>query len=188
MKTYKYRTTSNDNWEVYSQTEEDGVTEEWVATVSTETVAKALVAALQCEVGGKTTPAETILYMEVRAPDYCDTPGFAKVTVDQEFIKDVAALHFYGEAGSLSEARAYTSSVEWIGGEELRLRGDELVVAGGSFWFTAHPKHADYSVETIEMGLQTLMDLLQVTDVIYWSYGDEESLKALVAEEESAAA
>ena len=45
MKKYFYRP-DNDNWEVFSIDESDDDLEDWVATVSTETVAVLLVKAL----------------------------------------------------------------------------------------------------------------------------------------------
>lgn len=97
--------------------------------------------------------------------EYGDAPRFAKVIIDDEFVREVRFLAELIDTHSLSEVRRFASPEAWGPGEvaeELRLQGGELIVTkGGSFWFTDFPKHASYSVETRSQSIDDIIKSIE---------------------------
>lgn len=90
-----------------------------------------------------------LVYLEAYAcDDNGDGPRCARLSVDAAFLARISYLAALVEAHRLASVNTYDSPEAWEGEAELRLRNDALVVSGGDFWFEAHPKHANYHVET----------------------------------------
>ena len=84
------------------------------------------------------------------AAEDSDAPSYGSFRADEAFRQNLLRLKDLCEVHGLSEIRV-RSGCDWGPGDiedELRLQGDELVVAGDMFWFVTQPKHADYHVET----------------------------------------
>ncbi len=82
--------------------------------------------------------------------DYGDGPSFLAIEICESFTKQLLELQALCVSHKLSEVRAYADPAFWGPGDienELRLHLGELVVDQHNFWFTARPKHQDYSVE-----------------------------------------
>ena len=88
-------------------------------------------------------------------------PAWAEVTVDPVFVERLSRLNRICEENSLESVTVSACPDKWDQDDELAIRGDSLRVWGNAFWFEAHPKHADYRVET--RGI-SICDLLQVVE------------------------
>jgi len=97
------------------------------------------------------------IYLEAYAcDDYGDGPTFAELEATPEFCARLQHLAALGGEHRLTELRVSDGPDAWGPGDveqEMRFTMPELVVAGDSFWFTDHPKHAQYSVETRAIGI-----------------------------------
>lgn len=117
--------------------------------------------------------------------DYGDGPCFAKVIVNDFLVEKIKTLASIIEEHGLSEVRVYMSPEDWGPSkvvDELRLQGGELVVIpGGDFWFTDKPKHADYSVETRAVSLDTVLKGIEAGEYIFGRNVDD--LRELLEEE-----
>lgn len=95
---------------------------------------------------------EHTVYFEAYAcDDYGDGPGYAVLTVSQQFCDKLKHLQKMAGEFGLSELRTYASPDAYGPGdieENLRLTCGELVVTPTMFWFTDHPKHIGYNIET----------------------------------------
>lgn len=100
------------------------------------------------------------LYLEAyaAADDADAAPSLAQVTVDQAFLDRLRELQALCELHGLSEVRQRSNPNWGPRGieDDLSLRSHELVVAGGSFWYVANAKHADFYVETRLMDIADL--------------------------------
>jgi len=102
------------------------------------------------------------VYLEAYAcDDYGDGPTFAELDVTPEFCARLQRLAALGSEHQLTELRVSDSPDAWGPGDvaqDMHFTMPELVVAGDSFWFTDHPKHAKYSVETRGIGITGFCD------------------------------
>ncbi len=101
-----------------------------------------------------------LVYIEAHATtDEGDSPSFASLRVGDAFRGKLLEMKDLLKAYGLSEVRI-RAGADWGPGDiedELRLEGHELVVAGNTFWFTAYPKHGNYSVETKSQEIDTFV-------------------------------
>lgn len=99
------------------------------------------------------------VYLEAHAVNEIgEAPEYAKWEMTAKDVTRIRSLRKLCEFHELSECRVWRV-IDWDKDEELRLRDYELVVTPQFFWFTAHPKHADYDVETYFMDFDQLDDL-----------------------------
>ena len=102
------------------------------------------------------------VYLEAYAcDDYGDGPTFAELDVTPEFCARLQRLAALGTEHQLTELRVSDGPDTWGPGDvaqDMYFTMPELVVAGDSFWFTDHPKHAKYSVETRAIGITGFCD------------------------------
>ena len=91
--------------------------------------------------------------------EFGDGPAYAELAVDQAFIDRLVRLCRLGQENDLESVTVAAAPDRWDNQEELRIRGDSLRVFGGAFWFEAHPKHADYGVETRSIGIDALLTI-----------------------------
>lgn len=120
-------------------------------------------------------PPQTVkkIYIEAYAcDDDGDGPEWAEITDPSSLLGRIVALQRVVHEHNLSEARVYLAPDVWGPAgveEELRLRGEELVVTSDSFRFTCHPKHADYQCETRAQGITDFMGAFSAgeTGVLY---------------------
>lgn len=119
-------------------------------------------------------PAVTAFRLVVEAyavSEFGDGPSFAEFMVDQSFLGRIDRLRRVCKEYALESVSVWSSPENWDNQEELRIRDDSLrVFHGNSFWFEAHPKHADYNVETQQIEID---DLFRVAEKI--SCGDTEN-------------
>ena len=128
------------------------------------------------------------VYFEAYAcDDYGDGPTFAELEVTPEFCARLQRLAALCTEHQLTELRVSDDPDAWGPGDveqEMRFTMPELVVAGDSFWFTDHPKHANYSVETRAIGITKFCDAVanqECSDPLF--FGDDvEALRDCVAD------
>lgn len=92
--------------------------------------------------------------------EYGDGPAWAEVVVDQKFLDKLQQLSGLCKEHGLEQVRVNWAPERWDNEDDLRLRGNSLVVTEGDFWFTAYPKHANYDVETRIMCIDDLVKAL----------------------------
>lgn len=136
--------------------------------------------------------AKRTVFIEAYACDsYGDGPKFAKLEVTPGFCDRLASLQQLCVDRNLSELRVYEGPDVWGPGnieDELRLSDAELVVTKTSFWFTDHPKHTDYSIETRAQGIQAFIESASAkSDEPLFLGEDIEALKERVDEDEASA-
>ena len=93
-----------------------------------------------------------------------DGPTFGKIAADDAFCKKLLALKKMCIDNNVNEVHTDGSVDSWGPGDvedELRLREDKLVVTKDSFWFSAVPKHADYTIETRSQGINGFISLIK---------------------------
>lgn len=89
------------------------------------------------------------LVVEAHATDeYGEGPSWAEMTVTPEFLQTLERLRRVCQDENLESLTIPQGPDRWDREDDLRIRGDSLRVWRDSFWFEAHPKHRDYSVET----------------------------------------
>jgi len=94
--------------------------------------------------------------------DFGEAPSWAKIAVDQKFLDQLNRLRRLCVENNLESVSVYAVPEHWENQEDLRLRGDSLRVAGTSFWFEVHPKHADYNVETRSIEIDDLLKVIEM--------------------------
>ena len=130
----------------------------------------------------------TRVYLEAYAcDDYSEGHTFAELDVTPEFCARLQRLAALGTEHQLTELRVSDGPNAWGPGDveqDMRFTMPELVVAGDSFWFTDHPKHAKYSVETRGIGITEFCDAVAKqarSDPLF--FGDDvDALKDCVAD------
>jgi hypothetical protein len=101
------------------------------------------------------------LYIEAHAIDeYGDSPPFASLKVTQEWVEDLLELQALCIHKRLGYIAVDGGPDEWKDDEQYRMRDDWLIVDSSSFWFDAHPKHANYSVQTETVNIEQLIAAL----------------------------
>jgi hypothetical protein len=97
------------------------------------------------------------LVVEARAAsEFGEGPAYAEVCVTPEFIEHLLKLSRLCEEHELESVTTTDAVDRWDRQDELRISGDSLRVCGDYFWFEAHPKHADYDVETAAIDIASL--------------------------------
>jgi hypothetical protein len=97
------------------------------------------------------------LVVEARATsEFGEGPEYAEVTVTPDFIEHLLKLSRLCEEHGLESVSVDEGPDLWDREGELRIRGDSLRVWKDTFWFEAHPKHADYNVETVAIDIASL--------------------------------
>lgn len=127
----------------------------------------------------------TVFVEAYAVSDHGDGPVYIILEVTRELAHRLAELRDLCDAHNLSEVRAWGGPKSWGPSgieEELRLVDDELVVSGGTCRFTAHPKHADYCVESRAIEICDLIRTLDEAEAPRFFGEDPLALQALVAE------
>ncbi len=92
--------------------------------------------------------------------DYGDNPSYASVLLTEEFVAKMEKVNEVCKENDLAGAQICMCPDYWSGGDELRLRDDEVNIWGGSMFFRARPKHAGYDVETYWIEIKDLRELM----------------------------
>lgn len=122
------------------------------------------------------------LYLEAYAvSEFGDGPAYAKWNVMQKEVERAHSLQQLCRKLGLSECRIW-HDVQWDMEEELCLVGTEMVITVNEFWFTAHPKNADYHVETRAIDMCQLNLRLCDKGRVTYHGNDVEALKEIVEE------
>lgn len=74
--------------------------------------------------------------------------SWAEMTVTPEFLQTLERLRRVCQDENLESLTIPQGPDRWDLEDDLRIRGDSLRVWRDDFWFEAHPKHRNYSVET----------------------------------------
>jgi hypothetical protein len=69
-------------------------------------------------------------------------------SLEYAFVDRLIQLSRMCEVNGLESVTVSSGPDQWDQSDELRLCGDSLIVTDYRFWFQAHPKHADFHVET----------------------------------------
>ena len=112
------------------------------------------------------------------ASEFGEGPSYAEITVDHAFIERLVRLSRVCFDNSLESVAVAEAPERWGNEEDLRIHGSSLRVWGDDFWFEAHPKYADYNVETRGMSVVTLKNIAEAgadadapDDCFKWSNG-----------------
>lgn len=89
-------------------------------------------------------------------------PDWAVIEVTPEFVARITRMRTICERELLAGVIAICGPDEWGGGDKCTVLGEMLVVEKDLFYFRAHPRHADYEIETANVGIDTFLDA--VTD------------------------
>lgn len=91
--------------------------------------------------------------------EWGDGPQWANLYVTQAFVD---ALHEWQtkclDMGATLTFKAAPDA--WDSEDEYRLLDDEININGNQFWFSAHPKHANYNVETRILAIKDFFDAI----------------------------
>lgn len=118
--------------------------------------------------------------------DWGDGPCWASFTINNAWLADLQRFASLVRDNKFALAEVEEGAV-WDNEDKHRIRGNRLVITDDSFWFSAHPKHARYHVETIEIGFSSLVKAVieAMTDsrhVIFFALDDQEieEIKAFI--------
>lgn len=107
------------------------------------------------------------LYWEAYAcSDLGESPGWAKVAVDQAFLDQVLATQALCVDKKLDHI-ALDFNAEWDDVQDLQIRDTQLIVTEYSFWLRASPRYANYHVETRSIEIEYLRGVLGTPTVRY---------------------
>jgi len=122
--------------------------------------------------------------------EYGEGPNWAEFTVTPQLVDRLIQLSLLCEENGLESVTVNEGPDLWEQEDELRIRGNTLRVYGSDFWFEAHPKHADYYIETVSIDVGDLASVSalstevagfrRVGDKVFYA-GDEDSLDGLIA-------
>ncbi len=98
--------------------------------------------------------------------EFGDGPAYAEITVRPLLMERLLDLSRLCEQEGLESITVSAGPDKWDREDELRIRGDSLRVFGDEFWFEAHPKHADYSVETRGIRIADLVAVASPAPVV----------------------
>lgn len=127
--------------------------------------------------------------------EYGDAPSFAAVDVTPELVAHLNHLSEVCAGNCLSQVQTHNGPDAWDLEDDLRLRGDTLHVDDTRFYYSAYPKHGDYTVETCSLDIDWLEELLEkgehpcirvIEGVAYYPDSDADDLKAMLDEREQA--
>lgn len=91
--------------------------------------------------------------------EFGDGPAYAELTVYQVFFDRLRELSWLCKERGLESVSVPAGPDYWDNEDDLRIRGNSLVVTDDSFWFSAYPKHADYAVETRAIDIETFIQI-----------------------------
>jgi hypothetical protein len=101
------------------------------------------------------------LYVEAFACDeYGESPTWAKLTINQEFVDALLRLQGVCKSNNLHMVSEYWPVDAWQDDDNYRMRGETLEVTDGNWWIKAYPKHVDYNCETRMIGVKELVEIL----------------------------
>lgn len=92
--------------------------------------------------------------------EFGEGPEWAGVTVTPEFLQTLLRLRRVCRDEKLESVTVSQAPDCWDQEEYFRIRGDSLRVWGNDFWFEAHPKYADYNVETRAIDIDKLLKVV----------------------------
>lgn len=107
--------------------------------------------------------------------EWGDGPQWARVEVTQELVNNIHRLQTECLEKALTRVEQSYVCEEWDNTEELRIRGDELVVDRHSFWLSAQPKYGDYAVETRMTDVKDFFDAIEQGEkasTVYLAWAD----------------
>lgn len=94
--------------------------------------------------------------------EFGEGPDYAEIMVDQHFLDRLQRLRQICHEKNLESVSVGTWPERWDKQEKLEIRGGSLfVLQGRSFWYEAHPQHADYHVETRPIEIDALVRIAQ---------------------------
>lgn len=95
--------------------------------------------------------------------DYADSPAFAHVEVTEALVARIQSIAEFVAAQELASAKAYYN-LTWDQEDDLRIRGECLVVTKSEFWFTAYSKYGNGHFETRSMLITDLLTAAEVAE------------------------
>lgn len=84
-------------------------------------------------------------------------PDWAVVEVTPRFVSRITRMRAICEKERLAGVIDVCGPDEWGGGEECTVLNDRLAVEKDLFYFHAHPRHADYDVETADVDIDAFL-------------------------------
>ena len=84
-------------------------------------------------------------------------PDWAALEVNSTFISRIKRLRAICKKERLAGVIEACGPDEWGGGDEQTVQGDLLIVEKDLFYFRAHPRHADYEVETANVDIKAFL-------------------------------
>ena len=107
-------------------------------------------------------PALTLVMAVRPTSEFADAyPDWAVVSLTEEFLGRIRELQQLCVAQDLSHVADHNwRPEEWADEEEHRVRGELFIVDDSEMWFLAHPKHADFEIETHSLKIGALHSLI----------------------------
>ena len=84
-------------------------------------------------------------------------PDWAVIEVTPEFVSRIIWMRTICEKEGLAGVFHTCGPDEWGGGDESTVQGDRLVVEPDRFYFHAHPRGADYDIETSDVNIEAFL-------------------------------
>lgn len=88
--------------------------------------------------------------------DWGDGPRWASFSINNTWLAELQRFATLVQDNKFALAEVAVGAA-WDNEDEHRIRGNRLVITEDSFWFSAYPKHANYDVETTEIGFRSLV-------------------------------
>ncbi len=84
-------------------------------------------------------------------------PDWAAIEITPEFASRVKRMRAFCEKERLTGVFDACGPDEWGGGDESTVQGERLVVEKDRFYFHAHPRGADYDIETADVDIEAFL-------------------------------
>jgi len=84
-------------------------------------------------------------------------PDWAVLEITPEFVSRITRMRSICERERLTGVFDACGPDEWGGGDESTVQGERLVVEKDRFYFHAHPRGADYDIETADVDIEAFL-------------------------------
>lgn len=134
---------------------------------------------------------KTVFLEAFASGEYGRAPAFAQHDASPDFCARLQELNALCAKHGFTEVRVSAGPDAWGPGDAanaLRLTMPELVVAGGSFWFSDHPLRAPYDIQTLALNVNAFCEAVTTLTgpVPLFFASDVDALQAAVADAQEA--
>lgn len=127
-------------------------------------------------VGYRLTPPKvgkpfTFFWEAFACDEWGEGPAWAKLEVTQAFVDELHKLQTQCLKDKVNLSVDHSVD-EWDNEDSLRLHGVELHVTQSLVWLSAHPKQANYNVETRLMDIKDFFDAIEGNNTQWLAWAD----------------